>query len=98
MEKSRLYVGENGIELQSRASSYTQASDVSKSASALAVKSKGIHYPGRFTAEQLEIIRLQSENFDLRRICEKLQDTVSNSVDQVTFDISVPEIESEIDF
>jgi hypothetical protein len=52
------------------------------------VKSKGIHSPiksGKLTAEQLEIIRLQSENFDLRRICEQLQNTASNSVEQVAF-------------
>ena len=80
-----LQVGENRMELQSRASSYTQISCLSKPE---AVNSKGIHSPnkyGHLTAEQLEIIRLQSENFDLRRLCERLQHTASNSAEEVAF-------------
>ncbi len=81
-----LYIGDDRNGLRSGASSHTQVSVLSKSSSVLAVKSNGIHSPNnsaKLTAEQLEIIRLQSENFDLRRICEQLQHTGPKPAEQV---------------
>jgi hypothetical protein len=79
------YVGEDRVGLQSRASTLTRVSDPSHLESFPTTKSNDINSlnkASKLTAEQLEIIRLQSENFDLRRICEQLQHKLPNLVSE----------------
>ena len=77
--------GENSRNIISRFSNCA-GSDVSKSASVLAdiaarnancnVAENSADKSGSLTSEQVEILRLQSENEDLRRICQQLQDAI----------------------